>query len=78
MAHKIRMQFIVTKEYEPNPEYYPPGSSLKEMAENDASCLLEDPYMFMDSEGTEQSCTFTLIGEAGEEYEGMENSGRDS
>lgn len=44
---KIKITFTVTVEYEPNPEFYPAGSTIEEMLDIDIKNAEDDPFMVL-------------------------------
>lgn len=42
---KIRLTFVIVKEYEPNPAYYSAGDTINDMLACDIGSANDDPYL---------------------------------
>ena len=58
MSKKIRLIRTIVKEYEPNPDYYPEGLSIEQMAELDAN---NDDVELMFDEVDEDEISWEII-----------------
>jgi hypothetical protein len=56
----VRVSITVKVEYDLHPENYPVGSTIDEMIAIDVEAAEQDPYLFMDLEGS----TFVVTGGA--------------
>lgn len=58
---KIKISILVEVEYEPNPKYYPAGSTIDEMLAIDLGGVNEDPYPYFEMDGANMTITGEIV-----------------
>lgn len=60
---RLKISLVVTREYDINPDFYPPGATAAEILELDMAAVRDDRWMFFDLDGVQYDTTGTILEE---------------